>query len=252
MPATRSTPPSLLEWTAEHNIAFSDLSQHHIDQWLAGPPSTPIRPPLPRLDYPAAPHRKLAIGAAPVRAGNALDSEHRWQIARRLLHDATLELVDRVTGSFVLLYAQPLSRIATMTTDQINRRHDTVSIRFAVHDVEIPEPLARLVTALASGEYRHHVGIGATATTPWLFPGHLPGRPITASRLGDRLSPLGIDARAGRRAALLQLGSQLPAPVLADSLGITATTATHWVKAAGGDWANYAADTARSRFARPP
>ena len=112
------------------------------------------------------------------------------------------------------------------------------------------EPLAGLITTYTDSDHRRHHSIGATAS-PWLFPGHHPGRPITPSRLGDRLTPLGIDARAGRRAALLQLGSQLPAPVLADALGITATTATDWVKAAGGDWANYAADTARDRFAQP-
>jgi hypothetical protein len=39
--------------------------------------------------------------------------------------------------------------------------------------------------------------------------------------------------------------------MLAGSLGITTTTATDWVKAAGGDWASYAADTARTRFATP-
>lgn len=138
-----------------------------------------------------------------------------------------------------------------MITDDINLDSNTVTVRFAVHPVEIPEPLATLITAFAAGGQRKHIGIGATTTSPWLFPGHQPGRPITPSRLGDRLSPLGIDARAARRAALLQLGSQLPAPVIADALGITATTATDWVKAAGGDWANYAAATARNQFAQP-
>ncbi len=154
-----------------------------------------------------------------MRAGTALDSEDRWQIARRLLHDDnTLELIDRITGSFALLYAQPLTRIAAMTTNSVDLDSNTVTVTFAVHPVEIPEPLATLITALAAGGHRQHVGIGATTTSPWLFPGHHPGRPITPSRLGDRLSPLGIDARAGRRAAFLQLASQLPAPVIADAL----------------------------------
>ena len=65
----------------------------------------------------------------------------------------------------------------------------------------------------------------------------------------QRLAVVGIDARAARRAALLQLAAELPAPVLAGSLGITTATAVDWVKAAGGDWANYAADITRTRFA---
>jgi hypothetical protein len=241
---------ALLDWTARRDIDLGDLAQHHIDVWLAGPPSR--RYARYFLAWTAQQHltTNLTIRAAPVRAGSALDSEDRWEIARRLLHDDTVELVDRITGSFVLLYAQPLTRIAAMTTDQVHIDDGTVSIRFAGHDVQIPEPLATLISTFAAGGHRSHTGIGAT-TSSWLFPGHHPGRPITPSRLGDRLTPLGIDARAGRRAALLQLASQLPAPVIADALGITATTATDWVKAAGGDWANYAADTARRQFAQP-
>ena len=138
-----------------------------------------------------------------------------------------------------------------MTTDQITINDDKTTVRFARHDVDIPEPLASLVANIAATGRSDHVGIGnPTTSTRWLFPGHLPGRPITASRLGARLGPLGIDARAARRAALIQLAAQLPAPVLADSLGITTATATDWVRAAGGDWAIYAAATARTTTTR--
>lgn len=241
---------ALLDWTAGRNIDLGDLTQRDIDVWVAGPPSRRYARAFLAWTAQQRLTTDLTIRASPVRAGTALDSEDRWDIARRLLHDDTLELVDRISGSFVLLYAQPLTRIAVMTTDQIHTDNGTVSVRFAGHDVQIPEPLAALLTTFVAGGHRSHTGIGATASS-WLFPGHQPGRPITPSRLGDRLTPLGIDARAGRRAALLQLGSQLPAPVIADALGITATTATDWVKAAGGDWANYAAATARNRFAQP-
>lgn len=66
-------------------------------------------------------------------------------------------------------------------------------------------------------------GIRATTATPGASRSP-PQTPHHPSQLGDRLTPLGIDARSGRRAALLQLASQLPAPVIADALGITATT----------------------------
>lgn len=42
------------------------------------------------------------------------------------------------------------------------------------------------------------------------------------------------------------LASQVPAAVLADMLGIAITTAVDWAHTSGGDWANYAADTARN------
>jgi len=60
----------------------------------------------------------------PEHPGDALDAEDRWAIARRLLHDDQLDLTDRVAGSFVLLYAQPLSRIAVINRDQVTLHHD--------------------------------------------------------------------------------------------------------------------------------
>lgn len=69
--------------------------------------------------------------------------------------------------------------------------------------------------------------------THWLFPGLLPGRPITASRFGDRLRHFGIDARAGRRSSLTHLAAHLPAAVLADLLHVAPTTAVRWMRDAG-------------------
>ena len=59
------------------------------------------------------------------------------------------------------------------------------------------------------------------------------------------LRALGIYAQTGRRAALLDLATQLPAAVLADLLGLHQTTAAKWMHQAGGDWSGYAAELAR-------
>jgi hypothetical protein len=247
-----STAIGFLAWLHHQHIPLRGCTQRDVDRWLAGPPLR--REARHFLNWAARRGlaAKLTIRVLAEHPGDALDAEDRWAIARRLLHDDSLELVDRVAGSFVLLYAQPLSRIAVTTHDQITLGDDgAVSVRFATHHLDLPEPLATLVATLATGARRGHVGIGAPAGSPWLFPGHLPGRPITPARLGARLAAFGIDARAARRAALLQLAAELPAPVLAGSLGIATTTAVDWVKAAGGDWANYAADVTRTRFATP-
>src|SRR5262249_3261670 len=95
------------------------------------------------------------------------------------------------------------------------------------------------------GAARAPGGAGPPPATTWLFPGHLPGRPITPARLGERLRAMGIYAQTGRRAALLDLAAQLPAAVLADLLGLHETTAAKWMHQAGGDWSRYAAELAR-------
>ena len=102
----------------------------------------------------------------------------------------------------------------------------------------------RAVLQLISGG-RSYRGVGSPPATTWLFPGHLPGRPITPARLGERLRAIGIYAQTGRRAALLDLAAQLPAAVLADLLGLHETTAAKWMHQAGGDWSRYAAELAR-------
>jgi hypothetical protein len=149
-----------------------------------------------------------------------------------------------VAGSFVLIYAQPLSRVAAMTVEQITTSETGVSVRFATQPITVPDPLAGFIIDLARTGRSHHIGIGSINPAGWLFPGHLPGRPVTALRLGQRLSRFGIDARAARRAAQTQLAAQVPAVVLAEMLGVSVRTAVDWVHAAGGDWANYAATTA--------
>jgi hypothetical protein len=133
-----------------------------------------------------------------------------------------------------------------MTVDQVDRRDEILSIRFGQEPVLVPAPLAGLVTTLIDAG-RGYAGVGSPSTTRWLFPGHLPGRPLTAARLGERLGRLGIDARAGRRAALTHLAARLPAAVLAELLHISPGTAVGWVHHAAGDWSSYAAHLARDR-----
>ena len=59
---------------------------------------------------------KLTVPTLASRTGPAGSDEHRWAQIRRLLHDDTFELTDRVAGTLLLLYGQQLSRIAAMTT----------------------------------------------------------------------------------------------------------------------------------------
>src|SRR5665811_1671213 len=131
----------------------------------------------------------MLVPTLPRTAGTAIDADERWALVARLLHDDTLEVTDRVAGALLLCYGQQLSRIAVMRTEQVHRQRDPdiVSLRFAGHDITVAEPLSGLLTDLIDLGRRSHRGVGSPGTSPWLFPGHLPGRPTTASRLGERL-----------------------------------------------------------------
>lgn len=78
-----------------------------------------------------------------------------------------------------------------------------------------------------------------------LFPGGQPGRPISAFQLGQRLRQLGLHPGQARSTALFQLATELPAAVLARTLGIHIAVAVAWQRASSGDWTNYAAEVSR-------
>jgi hypothetical protein len=235
---------SFLEWLRSRGTTLAGAGQPDIDQWLSTGPSAILARDFVTWSARRGHCRTMEIPVPARATGPALSQDERWALISRLLSDTAIDPTDRVAGCLLLLYGQPLSRIAVMTTSQVTRRQDETFFVLGSHEVPVPGPLADAVRDLA-GNGRSHRGIGSPAATQWLFPGHMPGRPITPSRLGERLRAIGIYAQPGRRAALLDLAAQMPAAVLADALGLHQTTAAKWMHQAGGDWSRYAADLAR-------
>lgn len=241
---------ALLDWLAVRSISLAQIRQSDLDRWLLNGPSCLAYQVDDFLAWAAA--RRIAPRlrlTRPVRAtGPATGEAERHAAIHRLFHELDIPIIDRVTGCLVLLYAQQLSRVSAMTRTQVYDRSDGLAVRFGQRDVNIAEPLAGFIRTHLAAPWRHD-SLGTPTQTTWLFPGHLPGRPITAAQLGSRLGALGINAQTGRRAAMQQLASEVPAAVLADLLGIAVTTAVDWAHTAGGDWSRYAADAARAHHA---
>lgn len=197
-----------------------------------------------RLSVPA-----LRRGDSPARSA---DLEGRVNIAHRLLHDDALDPADRVVGALVVIYAQPISRICRLTLDDVTLENGDVFVRFGREVKEavlMPEPLGSLLRKLP---WRRQIGISGKLvedTSRWLFPGRQAGRHQHPEYLRMRLKKLGIESRPSRNAALIQLAAEIPAVVLADTLGIHPKTAADWAEKAGGNWSNYAA--LRTRDDRP-
>jgi hypothetical protein len=237
-------------WLDRRDRSLQQCRQADIDHWLTtGPGACYVRD---FLTWAAARGHcpELHVPRPARRAGTAASQDQRWALAARLLHDDTLDLTDRAAGCLLLLYGQHLTRITTMTTSQVTSRDGTVHVRFGDHHVPVPPPLGVILTELIRTG-RSHAATGSPATTPWLFPGSMPGQPITPGWLGQRLHALGIHARAGRRATLTDLAAQLPAAVLADLLHLAPGTAVHWMHEAGADWTSYAAHIARTHNHQP-
>lgn len=223
--------------------ALRSCTQGDLDGWFARPGATPwfARPFLvwaaARTHVPSP----LTIPSTPQRVLRpVLDDQARWTIARRLVVDDSLDLADRVAAALVVLYGQPLARIAALRVGDVHHRPDgTVIVELAGNPVPVHEPFATLIAQLPQ---RRSNGVSDQLAGPWLFPGRHAGGHIGPVVLGERLRDLGIEARAMRNAARAQLAAEIPPALLGEVIGVAATTATRWAALTAGNWTAYAAD----------
>lgn len=224
----------------DHQRDLARCRQSDIDAWFAQPGQSHknIRAFLTWAKDHRHLSRELDLPPARTRsARNAIDQQQRWDVARRLVEDDTIEPDDRLAAAFVVLYAQPLTRVAALAISDVRRDGDRVTVNFDGHDIDLPEPFATIATQLPR---RRHAGPADHLPTRWLFPARRPDKHLGINALRSRLNALGIDPRQMRIAALAQLASQIPPAVLAKAIGITARTASKAVTLNGGNWARYA------------
>ncbi|MEV5691393.1 hypothetical protein [Micromonospora globbae] len=237
---------SFLDLLNANHLTLATCTHTHVDRWLADGQIRNSKAVGAFLRW--ANTNKLTTVYLPVEQwggpGAPIDGDRRWEIARRLLHDHTIDLADRVAGLLVVLYAQNAADVSRLTLGHLQITDDSVRIRLGDRPIEIPEPLATLTRELVTARThsRSHVG-----SQTWLFPGRLAGRPITDDALRNRLARIDIHARETRTAALFQLATELPAAILARVLGIDIKGAVRWQRACAGDWTTYAADVSQRR-----
>jgi hypothetical protein len=237
----------LAAWLHNRGSSITTCTQHDIDQWLADGPTTgnPGRNFLrwathtghvSNIQVPTRPQ-------GPLRVEQTSDAE-RWTITRRLLHDHTINTSDRVAGLLVLLFGQSLTRISQLTTRHVHDNGTHLQLQLATTPVDILTPLDDLIRQLV--RTRHgHAQVGHTDTHPWLFPGGMPGHPVSTVTLRRRLNRHGIKPRAARNATLITIAAQLPAAVISELLGISIATAAAWTADAGSSRNTYGAELAR-------
>ena len=234
---------NLVLWLDGQRLGLADLRQDLVDEWIAGGSGMRRRVRL----FLAWLRRANVTGALNVDWDDrlptrpAIDDEQRFAILRRLLHDQDLDLRDRFTGSVLLLYGKPTTRIAAFRTTDIRTTPDgQIALRLGRGEVPLPEPLSAIAKALRDRQLQR---IG---TDGWLIPGRYAGQHISADRLQQRLKRYGIErSREGRHAALLALAARLPAPILAERIGIHQSRAAAWVRLAGSTYAEYVSLRAR-------
>lgn len=228
----------LLGWLREHDRSLTDATQADIDRWIAGGPAG-RRNARTFLRWAARQRLAAATIAAPRRdlPGSDLPPGDLRRRVQTLLQDDTLGIVERAAGLLVALYAQPVTRLCRLTLDDVHVDGDAVSLRLGAVDIELAPMVGDVIRALA----QQSLSGSRRGSNRWLFPGGRPGRPVSPAWLTTRLNAVGLHAAAIRNAALLDLAAEVPAPFLADLLGLHPGTAVRWMHAAGGEWAGYAA-----------
>ena len=225
----------LVLWLHAQHVELRDLRQDLVDEWVTAGSLVRRRVRL----FLAWLERARVVGSLEVAwhdrvpTRRALDDERRFAILRRFLHESELDLRDRFVGSVLLLYGRPLTRIAALRTGAVHiRKGGFVALELGRGLIPLPEPLSAIALALLQ-----RAGEGG-----WLLPGRHAGRHITADRLRQRLKRYGIDRSVeGRHAALLALAVRLPAPILAERIGIHQARASQWARLAGATYADYVA-----------
>jgi hypothetical protein len=235
----------LLAWATEHNTAISELSQTLLERYLTERPGShcTVTSFVTWLGDSRI-NRTIGLVAVPkAQPQVTMADQARWRGVELLLHDDTISTHSRVAGLFMLLFAQPLNQILKMTHDHVSDHgNGRVIVTFDTEPIQLPPGVAELVIDQTHG---HGCASYRVGDTRWLFPGRLPGRPLVTESVRSELVSRGIKPRASRSAALFSLASQIPAPVLADLIGIARNTATRWAALAAQDWSSYTRDRAQ-------
>jgi hypothetical protein len=184
----------LLDLAAGKQLTLAGISQADLETWAADGKFTYGHCTATFIRWAVAgkhsrPGLKVHYDSTGHAHRRAHDTERRWQDARRLLHDETLPLPDRISGLLVLLYAQNPADIEGLTTAAIDDNGTTITLTLASVPIVLPDPLTGLMREHLATR-RGHATIGQPGDVPWLFPGGGPVIPSTpgASATGSKPS----------------------------------------------------------------
>ena len=218
------------------------MTQAHLDRWLSdGPPAR--RAARPFVSWAVARGLARAVDIPPDRPGQPsvfADQEGQTAQLERCLADDTKPTDIRVAGALIMLYGIHVGQVLALQRDDVIEEDGNVLITLTGSRLIIPPRLARLLIQLPRPIVQPAIQAQPAAHGP-LFPGRIPGLPIGGAVFSKRLKTHGILARGGRNTALINLAADLPAPILADLLGVHIATAVRWTKYAKRDWHAYVA-----------
>lgn len=229
-----------LTWLdATHQRTARTCTQQDVDEWVVAGPTTRhlIRTFLVWIRNTGL-NRKVTLGHRSAKSVRLITQDERLLWLRELITGASESLPYRVAGVLLLLYAQPIVRIAELRTSQIIAAPEGLYLKLGIDPVPVPEPFAAML--------RQYIGARANLRTTngkdseWLFPGYRPGRHIHPQQVTVRLRELGVDLLASRTTALRALVTEVPPTIVSEMLGYSDQVTHKHAELAGQQWSRYA------------
>ncbi|TDC60563.1 hypothetical protein E1258_14450 [Micromonospora sp. KC207] len=182
--------------------------------------------------------RRFALPTTARRGGKPLPERDRTALLGQVLISQHAPLRSRTAAAILLLYAQPISRITRLTTDDIVCDGDQILLRLGDPPSPVPAPVATLLFEYLG--QRTNMRTATNHDSRWLFPGRRAGQPLHPNTLAALVHSLGVPTTAGRAAAIRQHVLDMPAPIVATALGYHHATTARLATEAGTTWSNYA------------
>ena len=222
-----------------HGRTVASCVQADVDAWLADGPTT--RHAIRTFFVWAVKNRtctNITIGFRQAKTVAVLTQGQRLALLKACLTDSIDTLPYRVAATLLLLYAQPVVKIAAMKSTDVILTPDGLRLGLGEgHPAPVPEPFASLLTEHLAA--RPNMRTGSSSGSEWLFPGYRPGQHIHPNTLMVRLREIGIDLLGARNASLRALVKEVPAPLVADMLGYSYQVTQKHAAAAAEPWSRY-------------
>ena len=226
---------------ATHGRGLADCAQADIDRWYATVSRVEQDLLRPFLSWAIRQHLTRRLRLPPVlrTAAAPISQAERLALIRRVHDDHTIPLQDRVVALLILLYAQPLIKIARLTVADVELDDGEVRLRLGGAPVPIIPPFSDVLLDHIATRSNRTTATNRASTL--LFPGRRAGQPIHPGSLRLRLHRLGIPNLNGRTRAIRDLLQQAPPAVIASMLGYCPTSVENIAAQAGVSWQRYAA-----------
>jgi len=229
-----------LTWLHDtHQRSAAECRQQDLDEWLASGPTTRHKT---RAFFAWAKRSKINTS---VRFENqqpkhipVLTQDQRLTWIKALLTGNAESLHYRVAGLLLLLYAQPLIRVAALPTTAVVVTPHEVRISLGAEPAPVPEPFANMLSGLLHRRPNLRT-VGGRVANPWLFPARRPGKHLDAITLVHDLSRAGVNVLAARNSALRSLVAEMPPPVVAKLLGFSDNCTQRHAQLAAQPWSRY-------------